>query len=58
MDNKKETKLLLVIMVIGFILNFIFGLLGSFFSPQSYAQMTFWQAGDSLAIMASALASV
>jgi len=58
MENKKDTKLLLVIMVIGFILNFIFGLLGSFFSPQSYAQMTFWQAGDSLAIMASALASV
>lgn len=39
----------------GYILNFLFGGMGSFFPATSYPQMICWQIGDSLAIMASVL---
>ncbi|MFZ1515244.1 MAG: hypothetical protein WAT21_07585 [Saprospiraceae bacterium] len=57
MDPQKEIRLMLLIMAIGFSINFIFGIVGSFFPPNSYPQMTLWQLGDSMAIMASILAS-
>ena len=57
MNNQNETKLLLKIMAIGYSLNFLLGLLGSFFPPNSFPQMTLWQVGDSMAIMSSVLAS-
>ncbi|MFZ1678587.1 MAG: hypothetical protein WAT91_15005 [Saprospiraceae bacterium] len=57
MNNQKETKLLLLIMAIGYGLNFVCGMTGSFFTPNSYPQMTLWQVGDSMAIMASVLAN-
>jgi hypothetical protein len=44
-------------MAIGYLLNFILGIGGSFFNANSYPQMTLWQVGDSMAIMASVLAS-
>lgn len=55
--NPSETKLLIVIMAIGFSANLILGICGSFFPPNSYLQMILWQIGDSMAIMASVLAS-
>ena len=57
MNIQKETKLLLMIMAVGYSINFLFGLTGSFFSQNSYPQMTLWQVGDSMAIMASVLAN-
>lgn len=57
MNTQNETRLLLLIMVVGYSLNLLFGLTGSFFSPNSYPQMTLWQVGDSMAIMASVLAN-
>ncbi|MBK8699291.1 MAG: hypothetical protein IPN29_06985 [Saprospiraceae bacterium] len=57
MQQQNETSLLIVILAIGYILNFVLGMLGSFFPPNSYPQMTLWQIGDSMAIMGSVLAS-
>lgn len=57
MNNQKETRLLLLIMAVGYGMNFILGIAGSIFEPNSYPQMTLWQIGDSMAIMASVLAS-
>ena len=57
MQKNKDMKNLLIIMTIGFSLNFLMGLIGSFFKPESFAQMTCWQIGDASAIMASILAS-
>lgn len=57
MTQFKETKLLIQIMGFGYCINFLFGILGSFFPPDSYPQMTLWQLGDSMAIMASVLAN-
>lgn len=57
MTAEKETRLLLIFISIGFISNFCLGILGSMFAPESFAQMTCWQIGDSMAIMASVLAS-
>ncbi|NOT36599.1 MAG: hypothetical protein HOP11_04420 [Saprospiraceae bacterium] len=55
--NRKETDLLIKLLIVGYSLNFLFGMLGSFFEPQSYGQMTSWMLGDSMAIFASVLAS-
>lgn len=57
MNNQNETKHLLQIMAIGYSLNFLLGITGSFFPPNSFTQLTLWQVGDSMAIMASVLAS-
>jgi hypothetical protein len=57
MDQKKETRILIILLMIGYGLNFCFGMIGSFFPPESFWQMTCWQIGDSLAVMASVLAS-
>ena len=56
MNNPNETKLILLIMSVGYVLNFILGMSGSFFPVNSYQQITLWQVGDSMAIMASVLA--
>lgn len=56
MSNQNETKLMLQFMAAGYTLTFIFGLTGSFFPNDSFPQITCWQIGDSLAIMASILA--
>ncbi|MDQ3141649.1 MAG: hypothetical protein M3Q56_05310 [Bacteroidota bacterium] len=55
MNNLNETKRILLIMSSGYLLNFLFGICGSFFPTNSYQQITFWQVGDSMAIMASVL---
>lgn len=57
MNSMEETKASIVILATGFSLNFIFGIIGSFFEPNSYPQMTSWQVGDSMAIMASVIAT-
>ncbi|MBK6998329.1 MAG: hypothetical protein IPH31_26920 [Lewinellaceae bacterium] len=57
MSQKSDVNLMLKAMTIGYVLNFAFGLGGSFFPQESFWQMTLWQCGDSLAIMASVLAS-
>ncbi|MFN0214405.1 MAG: hypothetical protein ACKVT2_09140 [Saprospiraceae bacterium] len=57
MNQKSDVGLMLKIMTLGYVLNFVFGLVGSFFEPESFWQMTLWQCSDSLAIMASVLAS-
>jgi hypothetical protein len=57
MTPEKETHLLIILIFFGYISNFCFGLLGSMFPFESFAQMTCWQIGDSMAIMASVLAS-
>lgn len=49
--------MLLKIMIVGFTMNFLFGLVGSFFPANSYQQLISWQVGDSVAIMACILAS-
>jgi len=54
--SQSETRILIALMSIGFCLNFILGIVGSFYPPDSYLQMTLWQVGDSMAIMASVLA--
>jgi hypothetical protein len=56
MNNLIETKLLVLLMAVGFCLNFFCGVTGSFFPPENYIQMTIWQIGDALAIMACVLA--
>ena len=56
MSNQNETKLILLFMSVGYMLNFVFGISGSFFPTNSYLQITFWQVADSMAIMASVLA--
>ena len=57
MTAEKENRLLIIFISIGYISNFCFGTLGAFFPSESFGQMTCWQIGDSLAIMASVLAS-
>lgn len=57
MTPEKETRLLIIFISIGYFSNFGLGILGSFFSSESLGQMTCWQIGDSMAIMASVLAS-
>lgn len=57
MTQKSDVSLMLKAMTLGYVLNFAFGLGGSFFPQESFWQMTLWQCGDSLAIMASVLAS-
>lgn len=57
MSNQNETQMLLKIMTVGFTMNFLFGLVGSFFPSNSYQQLISWQVGDSVAIMACILAS-
>lgn len=57
MNNQNETKLILLFISIGYSLNFILGTVGSIFPFDSYPQMTCWQIGDSMAIMASVLAA-
>ncbi len=57
MTPEKETRLSLVFLAIGYISNLVLGAVGSFFPPESFWQMTCWQLSDSLAIMASILAS-
>lgn len=57
LSQEKENYLLIVFISIGYISNFCLGLIGSFFPSESFAQMTCWQIADSMAIMASVLAS-
>ncbi|HNT79653.1 MAG TPA: hypothetical protein PKH65_03145 [Bacteroidia bacterium] len=57
MTPEKETRLSIIFISIGYIANFVLGLLGSTFPWESFEQMTTWQIGDSMAIMASVLAS-
>lgn len=57
MNNSSEVRLILILITIGYGLNFIMGFIGSTFPPESFWQMTCWQIGDSAAIMASILAS-
>ena len=57
MADEKEGRLLVKLLAIGYFANFIFGIAGSFFPAESFWQMTCWQIGDSMAIMASVLAS-
>ncbi len=56
MPDQNETRLMLQFMAVGYTLTFSLGLIGSFFSNDSFPQITCWQIGDSLAIMASILA--
>ncbi len=56
MIHQNETKLILLFMSAGYLINFLFGITGSFFPANSYPQITLWQVGDSMAIMASVLA--
>ena len=44
-------------MAIGFTINILMGIVGSFYPPESFSQITCWQIGDASAIMASILAS-
>lgn len=55
MNQQKEIEIMLTLIGTGYILNFLFGIFGSFFPPTSYPQMICWQIGDSMAIMASVL---
>lgn len=58
MNNIPETQILLRLMSLGYLLNIVCGIGGYFvFEPESRAQMTAWQFGDTSAIMASILAS-
>lgn len=59
MDMKKtpEIQLQLIIMTIGYSINLIMGIAGSFLPPESFWQLTCWQIGDASAIMSSILAS-
>lgn len=57
MADEKESRLLVRLLTIGYFANFIFGIVGSLFPAESFWQMTCWQIGDSMAIMASVLAS-
>ncbi|MBK8484455.1 MAG: hypothetical protein IPO78_06360 [Saprospiraceae bacterium] len=57
MKNINEIPLLLILMSVGYTINFALGIAGSTFSPESFWQMTCWQMGDAAAIMASVLAS-
>ena len=57
MNKEKDNRLLVKLLALGYFANFSFGLIASFFPPESFWQMTSWQIGDSMAIMASVLAS-
>ncbi len=57
MNKNSEIRLLLILMSIGYSVNFAMGLAGTAFPPESFWQMTSWQVGDASAIMASILAS-
>lgn len=57
MADEREGKLLVQLLAIGYFANFGFGIVGSLFPSESFWQMTCWQIGDSMAIMASVLAS-
>ncbi len=57
MADERESRFLVKLLAIGYFANFSFGILGSFFPAESFWQMTCWQIGDSMAIMASVLAS-
>ena len=56
MTVEKEIRLLIIFIAIGYLSNFCFGLLGSFFPTESLGQLISWQIGDTMAIMASVLA--
>lgn len=57
MTPEKENHLLIIFISIGYLTNFSMGILGTLFPFESFEQMTCWQIGDSMAIMASVLAS-
>ncbi|MBL7828723.1 MAG: hypothetical protein JNJ57_18960 [Saprospiraceae bacterium] len=57
MKQQSELRTLLQLMSLGFLLNFLCGLGGAFFEPESMEQVVAWQFGDTSAIMASILAS-
>ena len=57
MADEKEGRLLMQLLALGYFSNFCFGIFGSLFPAESFWQMTCWQIGDSMAIMASVLAS-
>ena len=51
-----EITILLILMTTGYVLNLVLGITGSMYPPNSFTQITLWQIGDSMAIMASVLA--
>lgn len=57
MKDNTETRTLLRVTSLGYLMNLVCGIGGIFFRPGSVAQMTAWQFADSAAIMASILAS-
>ncbi len=57
MSANREMRILLIIMSVGYTINLMMGITGSFFPQESFWQMTCWQVGDASAIMASILAS-
>lgn len=55
MTPQQEIRVLMALIGVGYCANFLVGLIGGFFPPLSYAQMTCWQIADSMAVMASVL---
>lgn len=57
MTNRNEKKILVTLIVFGFILHFVTSFVGYFFQLNSLPQVVFWQISDSLGIMACVLTS-
>lgn len=55
MTAQQETRIMIALIGVGYCANFLVSLVGTFFPPLSYAQMTCWQIADSMAVMASVL---
>ncbi|MBP8725786.1 MAG: hypothetical protein KBF37_05340 [Saprospiraceae bacterium] len=53
-EGKQRT---LFLVAVGFALNFIMGVAGSIFPPESLLQMMCWQIGDTMALMACVLSA-
>lgn len=56
MKTNNETLLTVQLIFAGYLMNFLMGIAGNLFPPNSFWQMTLWQIGDTSAIMASVLA--
>ena len=57
MNQKRDMQLLVLIIIIGYLINFILGFVGACFETNSYLQILLWQIGDTGGITASILAS-
>lgn len=57
MNQNRDTQLLVLIIIIGYLVNFILGFVGACFETNSYLQILLWQIGDTGGITASILAS-